>query len=302
MKKFIIALPAVLALSAFGSIASAKPPTSVVSVYATTAVGSSNYDADPNEYSASRATGAPATDGGCADVADSWATLEENEVATLTLSFDRALFPTQVKIWANVDPHAVTKVETLSGSSWTTVFTRTVEDANVLGGDCSATPRVPMTLDSAAAVASGNSWPSKSVTQVRVTVDQSTLANWTGEIDAVQLVGTSGSAGSAIKQTSVATISGKDKVGQKLTANPGKYTGSPAPTYSYQWYACSKNVPNARVSVPSVCSKIEGATSSSLTLASAQVGKFISVSVTAANGVGANIVSFTKSGGKVVKK
>lgn len=60
-------------------------------------------------------------------------------------------------------------------------------------------------------------------------------------------------------------VSGAPKVGVQLTATPG--TWSPAPTYSYQWYADSVAIP--------------GATTSILTPAAAQQGKAITVTVTA---------------------
>ncbi|WP_145500526.1 hypothetical protein [Streptomyces sp. CFMR 7] len=72
--------------------------------------------------------------------------------------------------------------------------------------------------------------------------------------------------GDAPRATAKPTISGKAKVGAKLTAGKGKWT--PAPTsYSYQWYANGKAIPKA--------------TGSKLTLKAAQRGKKITVKVTA---------------------
>ncbi|MYX14490.1 hypothetical protein GTY67_13900 [Streptomyces sp. SID8374] len=72
--------------------------------------------------------------------------------------------------------------------------------------------------------------------------------------------------GDAPKASAKPVISGKAKVGAKLTAGKGKW--APAPTsYSYQWYANGK--------------AISKATGSKLTLKAAQRGKKITVKVTA---------------------
>ncbi len=47
-----------------------------------------------------------------------------------------------------------------------------------------------------------------------------------------------GASGSAPSNTSLPNISGSPEVGQTLTADPGTWTGSPAPTFSYQWQRC----------------------------------------------------------------
>ena len=298
-RKVLLTASVVIALLASGSITLAQAASPKVTIYASSAEGSSNYGPNGDDYGPSQTTGAPDETGGCIDLPGAWATLNQDDVATLTVTYSRALIPTQIRIWANLDPRTVTKVETLSGATWSTVFSREVTDENVAGADCSTTPRLPLKIDTAAVVASGHSWSGKPVTQVRVTVDQSTLSNWAGEIDAVELQGV---VGVAAKSTAIPTISGSAKVGSKLTASKGKYTGSPAPTASYQWYACSKNVPTARTTVASGCAKISGATESTFTLTSAQSGKFVSVAVTASNGVGNNIFSFLKSSSKVSKK
>jgi hypothetical protein len=73
------------------------------------------------------------------------------------------------------------------------------------------------------------------------------------------------------------SITGTAKVGDKLTLKGnGGWTGTPAPTYRYQWNTC------AGIG----CTAIKGATASSLTLTSALVGKTIKLQVTAANSYG----------------
>ncbi len=81
------------------------------------------------------------------------------------------------------------------------------------------------------------------------------------------------------KATVKPKITGTAKVGKTLAARKGTWSGSPTPTYSYQWYACSKQVASARATVPSNCKKISGANKSTLQLAKAQKGQYISVAV-----------------------
>ena len=69
-------------------------------------------------------------------------------------------------------------------------------------------------------------------------------------------------------------ISGTAQQGQMLTASNGSWTNSPS-SYGYQWQDCSSS-----------CSNIGGATGSSYTLQSSDVGDTIDVVVTATNGGG----------------
>jgi hypothetical protein len=74
------------------------------------------------------------------------------------------------------------------------------------------------------------------------------------------------------------TVSGTAKVSKTLTAS-GTWTGYPAPTLTYQWYACTKGVAAARTNVPSTCKKIAGATRRTFKLKAAQRGKYVTVLV-----------------------
>lgn len=76
------------------------------------------------------------------------------------------------------------------------------------------------------------------------------------------------------------TISGVAKLKSKLTAKPGTWTGSPAPKLAYQWYSCAKAVTAATATIPKTCKALSGKISSTLTLATADKGKFIAVRVT----------------------
>lgn len=82
------------------------------------------------------------------------------------------------------------------------------------------------------------------------------------------------------------TISGTAQAGQTLTASTGTWTGSPT-TYSYQWEDCNTSGSN--------CVAVSGATASTDTLASGDVGQTVRVQVTAANGGGSASATSTET-------
>ena len=75
------------------------------------------------------------------------------------------------------------------------------------------------------------------------------------------------------------SISGAATVSQTLTANDGTWTGSPTPTFTYQWYACTAEITSATQTVPGTCSEIS-ATENTLELTSTHAGKYMTVEVT----------------------
>jgi hypothetical protein len=129
------------------------------------------------------------------------------------------------------------------------------------------------------------------------------------EIDVVVTASNAGGSGSATSaktqavtaapppsppaNTSPPTISGTAEQGQRLSASAGSWSNSPT-SYAYQWQDCSS---------ASSCSNIGGATASSYTLQSSDVGKMIDVVVTASNAGGsgsatsAQTQAVTSSGG-----
>jgi hypothetical protein len=70
-------------------------------------------------------------------------------------------------------------------------------------------------------------------------------------------------------------ISGTTTAGRTLTSSTGAWSGTPTISYSYQWARCTSS-----------CAAIGGATSSSYTLTTADVGAKIAELVTATNGAG----------------
>lgn len=80
--------------------------------------------------------------------------------------------------------------------------------------------------------------------------------------------------------TSVPAVKGTPKVGKKLTAKAGKWTGSKTITYSYQWQECD--------STGNACTSIKEATGSSYTPTAEQFGDTLRLVVTASNSLGKN--------------
>ena len=86
----------------------------------------------------------------------------------------------------------------------------------------------------------------------------------------------------------VPTISGTAQVGKVLTASPGSWTNSPT-SYSYQWQVSTNGTSWSNASG-------SGATTSSYTVASADAGNYLRVTVTAANAGGSASASSTATG------
>jgi Polysaccharide lyase len=74
------------------------------------------------------------------------------------------------------------------------------------------------------------------------------------------------------------TVSGTTQVGSALSASTGTWTSTDTPTYVFQWMRCGSS--------GSGCSNIAGATVSSYTLVSADLGATLRVTVTATNAGG----------------
>jgi hypothetical protein len=75
------------------------------------------------------------------------------------------------------------------------------------------------------------------------------------------------------------SISGTPANGVPLQANRGRWTGNPAPTFTYQWLRCNAQADG--------CVSIPGATATSYTPSGADVARTIRVRVTARNSQGA---------------
>ena len=100
-----------------------------------------------------------------------------------------------------------------------------------------------------------------------------------------------------------ATTAGTAKVAKTLTAGKGTWTGSATIAYTYKWYRCTVASATTAKAVPTAsakCATISGATKSTYKLASADVGKYVRVLVTATNTAG-TAYSLSKTTSKVAK-
>lgn len=89
-------------------------------------------------------------------------------------------------------------------------------------------------------------------------------------------IGVGGARKQPPKNTAPPTVSGTDQAGSVLTASPGTWTGSP--TFRYQWRRCDASGAS--------CADVAGATATTFTLTSADVGATLRVAVTATNPFG----------------
>jgi len=94
--------------------------------------------------------------------------------------------------------------------------------------------------------------------------------------------------GTAPKNTSPPTISGTPQEGATLTVNPGSWSGTPAPSFSYQWERC--------VGTGGGCAAISGATGTTYVATSADVAHTLLAQVTARNATGSSTANTAETG------
>ena len=87
--------------------------------------------------------------------------------------------------------------------------------------------------------------------------------------------------------TSAPTITGTAKVDATLTAAKGTWSGTPAPTYGYQWYRCT-GTGTAADTVPSGCTAISRATSGTYMVDDLDYAKYLRVRVIGTNTYGSD--------------
>ena len=81
----------------------------------------------------------------------------------------------------------------------------------------------------------------------------------------------------SLVNVSVPTISGTIAINQTITTSNGDWTGSPAPTFSYQWFLCENDEELG------ACTAINGATARTLKLTTPNIGKNVRIRITATN-------------------
>ncbi|MEN9970810.1 MAG: hypothetical protein RL146_111 [Actinomycetota bacterium] len=95
-------------------------------------------------------------------------------------------------------------------------------------------------------------------------------------------------------------VYGQAKVKKTLKSNKGRWTGSPTPAFTYQWYACKKKVPAATKTIPITCKAIAGKNKSSLTVAPSYKGKFLAVRIKGTSAGTSATAWLSKSTGLVI--
>jgi hypothetical protein len=96
-------------------------------------------------------------------------------------------------------------------------------------------------------------------------------------------------------------ISGTAKVGYRIAASSGTYTGNPTPGLSYTWYRCAKAAATVTTTATAAgCTAIAGARDSVYTVVTADVGKYIRVRITATSR-GGTIYRWSKSSAKAAR-
>ena len=98
---------------------------------------------------------------------------------------------------------------------------------------------------------------------------------------------TTSSVGIPPANTIAPTISGTARIGQTLSLAIGDWSGTPAINYSYSWYRCtSTGVSGTAIPAVSGCIVINRARKSTYKATSSDLGKYLTVLVTAKNSVG----------------
>lgn len=95
-------------------------------------------------------------------------------------------------------------------------------------------------------------------------------------------------AASIATNTSSPTISGTTTVNSTLAGSKGIWTGYPAPTFTYQWLRCSASGVAADA-LPSGCTAISGATSTTYKVDDVDYGKYLRLKVVGTNSLGADM-------------
>lgn len=75
----------------------------------------------------------------------------------------------------------------------------------------------------------------------------------------------------------------KEIVGDLLSPDTGAWSGTPTPTLTFQWYLCPARVASNTTAPPRGCNAITGATSATYVPLDVQLGKFLSLQVSATN-------------------
>ena len=161
---------------------------------------------------------------------------------------------------------------TTSNGSWSgspTSYAYAWEDCNSSGASCA---KISNATASTYTLASGD------VGGTIRSVITATNAGGSSSASSAQTATVTSATPAAPANTAVPTISGTAQQGNTLTASNGSWSGSPT-SYAYHWQDCTSSTS---------CTNITGATSSTYTLQSSDVGDTIDIVVTASNAGGSS--------------
>jgi len=171
-KKLIVVFSIIFSILVVGFPTAAQ---SELRQWASNAEATSEYSS--TDWSANRATGAPDASSACEDNINAWASLEASDGEVLTLYYNTPVKPTQVNIYQNFNPGAISSVELIPEQG---DFTIPIANSKDTSTSCPGVFSIDVSLDT-------------TVIGVVINLDQVAIANW-NEIDAVELVGLSDSA------------------------------------------------------------------------------------------------------------
>ena len=76
-----------------------------------------------------------------------------------------------------------------------------------------------------------------------------------------------------------AASDGSPRIGYEVEASVGTWQGSPTPTYTYQWFSCTKQITVGGKALDDLCQDIVGATGRTFPITSDQLGKYLGVRI-----------------------
>ncbi len=168
--KSILIVNAILVMVLSSLTACGSGPVTTLDQWAASGTASSEFGS--SSWAAQQATGAPDTTT-CGDYSTAWASLSTGTVEWLNLSYTTPVYATTAVIYISDNPNYVTLVELQdTNGAYHSVYTASPQTTTACPYQLTVTISKTSYL----------------VKAVRVTIDQTTLNDWS-EIDAVQLVG-----------------------------------------------------------------------------------------------------------------
>ena len=278
MKKSSMALGLAVSLLISPLVTNSSSATEPETFWGVSATATTEYSG----YEAVYATGAPdASD--CADInGQAWTFGSPATNSELTVIYAQPVELGSILINFSYDMEDTLLIEVANGAdgAFTTITTITAD--YTCANDANLSPNIPVSIP-----VSGNVVADR----IRITV---LTDNDYPEIDAIAFLSAPHVDVVTPVKTKNPVINGQAKVGKKLTANAFQSSWEGSPTIAYAWFACTAKGTTPTDVKPANCKAITSANKSTLSLKSAQKGKFIRVRVIATNEAG-SVTAFSKS-------